>query len=185
MMSSMGAYKGKLSSVGSRTVMIGMNNSRFDGCCWNSVHESFALNMIVRDARKNVHSTRMLVRLVILIPTPYHSRVAGHNSCMPSPVRKSPRIECWIKAMEYGVALFPRSEKAGNERSERKITEWVNPACSRLGMKRSMSGMTEATNNRGMFMLTFRSLHVAFPVKYPKAKCPTANVHSPSQWHSR
>jgi hypothetical protein len=33
-----------------------------------------------------------------------------------------------------------------------------------------MSAMIEATNNRGILALTFRSLDVAFPVKYPKAK---------------
>jgi hypothetical protein len=43
-----------------------------------------------------------------------------------------------------------------------------------------MSDMTEATNNRGMFTLTFRSLDVAFPVMYPRARCPTANVCCPS-----
>jgi len=84
-------------------------------------------------------------------------------------------------AIKYGVALFPKSQKVGKERIERKIREWVNPRCSSPGINRSMSGMMEATNNRGMFKLTFRSLDVAFPVMYPKAKCPTANVQSPSQ----
>jgi hypothetical protein len=45
-----------------------------------------------------------------------------------------------------------------------------------------MSAMMEATNNRGMLALTFRSLDVAFPVMYPKAKWPTANVSFPSYW---
>jgi len=40
--------------------------------------------------------------------------------------------------------------------------------------------MTEAKNNRGMFTFTFRSLDVAFPVRYPRARCPTANVCCPS-----
>jgi len=138
----------------------------------------------VRDPRKKIHSTRMLVRLVILIPIPYHSRVAGHNSCMPPlPIRKSPRMECWIKAIKYGVAFFPKRKKMGNERIEKKIKEWVNPRCSRPGINRSMSGMTEARNNKGMFTLTFRSLDVTFAVKYPKARCPTANVRNPSRRH--
>jgi len=133
------------------------------------------------DVRKKVHSMKMPVRLVIPIPMPYHSRVAGHNSCTLPPIRKSPRMECWINATKYGAALFPKSQKVGKERRERKIREWVNPRCSSPGISRSMSGMTEATNNRGMFKLTFRSLDVAFPVTYPKAKCPIANVHCPSQ----
>jgi len=106
MISSRGTDKGKLSNVGSRTVKIGMDSSRFDGWCWNSVHASFVLSMIVRDVRKKVHSRRMLARLVILIPIPYHLRVAGHNSCTPPPVRKSPRMECWIMATKYGAPLF-------------------------------------------------------------------------------
>jgi len=122
------------------------------------------------DVRKKVHSMRIPVRLVILIPIPYHSRVAGHNSCMPPPIRKSPGKECWIKATKYGVALFLKSKKVGKERKERKIMEWINPRCSSPGINRSMSGKTETTNNRGMFKLTFRSLDVAFPVMYPKAK---------------
>ena len=60
------------------------------------------------------------------------------------------------------------------------IREWVGPRCSKPGINRSMSGMTEAKNNRGMFTFTFRSLDVAFPVRYPRARCPTANVCCPS-----
>jgi len=107
MISPNGTDSGKLSTVGIITVKIGIDSNRFEGCCWNSVHASFVLSIIVRDVRKKVHSIRTLVRLVILIPIPYQLRVAGHNSCMPPPTRKSPKIECWIKATKYGVALFP------------------------------------------------------------------------------
>ncbi len=68
----------------------------------------------------------------------------------------------------------------GRKSRETTIREWVGPRCSRPGINRSMSEMTEATNNRGMFTLTFRSLDVAFPVRYPRARCPTANVCCPS-----
>jgi len=54
--------------------------------------------------------------------------------------------------------------------------EWVGPRCCRAGINRSMSGRVETTKSRGMLTLTFRSLDVAFPVRYPAAKCPTANV---------
>jgi len=69
----------------------------------------------------------------------------------------------------------------GRKSRERRIAEWVGPLCSRPGIKRSMSGMTEATNSRGMLTLTFRSLDVALPVMYPRARCPTANVWCPSR----
>jgi hypothetical protein len=69
--SSNGTDKGKLSNEGSRTVKKGMDSSRFDEWCWNSIHMSFVLSMIARDVRKKVHSMRMSVRLAILIPTPY------------------------------------------------------------------------------------------------------------------
>jgi len=123
MISPKGTDNGKLSIVGSRTVKIGIDNSKFDECCWNSTHASFVLSIIVMDVRKKVHSMRMPVRLVILIPIPYHSRVVGHNSCMLPPIRKSPGMECWIKAIKYGVALFPKRKKVGKERRERKIME--------------------------------------------------------------
>lgn len=63
---------------------------------------------------------------------------------------------------------------------EMMTREWVGPRCSRPGINRSMSDMTEATNNRGILTLTFTSLDVIFPVMYPKARCPTANVCFPS-----
>ena len=56
------------------------------------------------------------------------------------------------------------------------IREWVGPLCSRPGISRSMSGMMEARKRRGMFTFTLRSLLVAFPVRYPSARWPTAYV---------
>ena len=85
MMSSRGTDRGKLSSVGSRTVKIGIDRSRFDGWCWNSFHVSCVLCIIIRDVRKKVHSMRMFVRLIISNPIPYHWTVAGQSSCMPPP----------------------------------------------------------------------------------------------------
>jgi len=55
--------------------------------------------------------------------------------------------------------------KTGRKKRERKIREWVNPRCSRPGINRSMSGMIEATNNRGRLMLTFRNFAEALPVR--------------------
>lgn len=61
------------------------------------------------------------------------------------------------------------------------IMECVGPRCLRTGIKKSMSGSVEAKNNRGTFTFTFRSLDVALPDKYPKAKCPTAYVRCSSK----
>lgn len=72
MTSPRGTAKGKLISVGSRTVNTGIDSSRFDGWRWNRVQVFFVLCMIVRDVTKKVHSRRMLVRLVISNPMPYH-----------------------------------------------------------------------------------------------------------------
>jgi hypothetical protein len=69
------------------------------------------------------------------------------------------------------MACFFHTRIAGNAIARNKMMEWVGPRCSRrVGINRSMSAMMEATNNKGMLALTFRSLDVAFPVKYPKAK---------------
>ena len=70
MISVAGTYWGKLRSVGSRTVKVGMERSRFDRCGWKSFHASLVLIRIVRAVRKKIHSMVMLVRLVILIAGP-------------------------------------------------------------------------------------------------------------------
>ena len=56
------------------------------------------------------------------------------------------------------------------------IREWVGPLCCKPGISRSMSGIMEARKRRGMFMFTLRSLPVALPVMYPRARCPTAYI---------
>ena len=83
---------------------------------------------------------------------------------------------CWVRAMKYGVAFFPRSMKAGSRRRQKMIIECVSPRCCRPGINRSASEIMETTNSRGMFTLTFRTLDVVLPDKYPKARCPTAYV---------
>ena len=71
MMSSEGTDRGKLSSAGSRTVKIGIDRSRLDGWCWNSVRASLVSSMVAMDVRKKIHSMMMLLRLVIFAPSPY------------------------------------------------------------------------------------------------------------------
>ena len=70
MISAEGTYWGKLRSVGRRTVKVGMDRSRFDGCGWRSVRASLVLSRIVKAVRKKIHSMVMLVRLVISIVSP-------------------------------------------------------------------------------------------------------------------
>jgi len=60
------------------------------------------------------------------------------------------------------------------------IIECVGPRCCKPGISRSTSGITEARNSRGMFTFTFRTLDVALPDMYPKARCPTAYVSGSS-----
>ena len=43
-----------------------------------------------------------------------------------------------------------------------------------------MSAMMETRKSKGRFTFTLRSFDVAFPVKYPRARCPTAYVVCPS-----
>ena len=86
MISSNETYRGKLRSVGRRTVRTGMAKIMFDGCCWNRNQASLVLNSIAVDVRKRAHSMRMLVILVISMPRPYQSVVTGHSSCV-QPVR--------------------------------------------------------------------------------------------------
>ena len=92
---------------------------------------------------------------------------------------------CWVRAMKYGVALFPYSMKAGRKRRQKMIIECIGPRCCRPGINRSTSGIMEARNNRGMFTFMFRILDVTFPDKYPKARCPTAYVSCSSDCLSR
>ena len=86
MISAMGTYWGKLRSVGRRTVKAGMNRSRFDGWDWKSAFISFVFCMIKKDVRKSIHSTVMLVRLVIWIskaPGDTFALFKGQRSCAP------------------------------------------------------------------------------------------------------
>jgi len=78
--------------------------------------------------------------------------------------------------MKYGVAFFLHIMKTGKKSIEIMASEWVGPRCCKPGISKSMSDMMEAANNKGMFTFAFRSLDVALPVMYPRAKWPTANV---------
>ena len=62
----------------------------------------------------------------------------------------------------------------GRKSRQKTITECIGPRCSRPGISRSMSGSTEARNNKGMFIFTSRILDAVFPDRYPRARCPTA-----------
>jgi len=72
------------------------------------------------------------------------------------------------------MALFLKSMKIGRKSRQKTITECIGPRCSRPGINRSMSGSTEARNNKGMFIFAPRILDAVFPDRYPRARCPTA-----------
>jgi len=82
MMSSEGTDRGKPSSVGSRTVKIGIDRSRLERWCWNSVRASLVSSMVAMDVRKKIHSMMMLLRLVIFAPMSYQWAVNGQKSCV-------------------------------------------------------------------------------------------------------
>jgi len=78
------------------------------------------------------------------------------------------------------MAPVPYSMSAGKRMIEETISECVGPLCASPGISKSKSGSIESRKRRAALVFTFRSLDVAFPVKYPKARCPTANVENPS-----
>ena len=77
-----GTCKGKLRNVGRRAVRTGTARIMFDWCFWNSNPASFVLNSIAVEMRKRTHSMKMLVRLVISMPSPYQLVVIGHSNCV-------------------------------------------------------------------------------------------------------
>jgi len=111
--------------------------------------------------------------LVTQICVPYHCEDRGQN--IWAPANRSPRIECCIKEAKTGAACFLYVSRIGMKTTVCTISEWVGPRCS-SPRKRSMSGMMEAKKSKGMLIFTFKSLEVAFPVRYPRAMCPTANM---------
>jgi hypothetical protein len=81
-----GTNRGKLMTVGKRTVNTGIVRIKFDVWCLNSDNTSFVLNITTIEMRKKNHSTIMLVKLVTSMFKPYISLDIGHSNCVP-PVR--------------------------------------------------------------------------------------------------
>lgn len=65
----------------------------------------------------------------------------------------------------------------GRKRRQKSRAECRGPRCTRPGISRSMSGRTDAKNSRGRLRFTLSDLDVSFPVRYPRAKCPTAYMN--------
>lgn len=76
----MGTLSGKLRNVGSNTVNVGIDRSRFMLCGWKNLAASLVITMIAIDARNVVHSSAMFVGLNMLMFVPYCCVVKGHNS---------------------------------------------------------------------------------------------------------
>lgn len=127
-------------------------------------------------AMNAVHSREMLMALVTHICVPYHFEVTGQRIwAPPAPANRSPSSECWIKDAKTGAAGFLYTRKIGMKTIVCIMIEWVGPRCS-SPMRKSMSGRSETRKSRGMLIFAFKSLDVAFPVRYPRATCPTANM---------
>jgi len=62
------------------------------------------------------------------------------------------------------------------ETRQNRIMEWVGPLCCRLGISKSMSGMTDDKNSKGRLTSTLKILEVVFPQRCPKARWPGANI---------
>jgi len=84
---------------------------------------------------------------------------------------------CWITATKYGAAIFLKNKNMGKKRRQKSSIECRGPRCTKPGINISMSGKTDAKNSKGRLTLTPSFLDVNFPVKYPKAKCPTAYMN--------
>ena len=69
--------------------------------------------------------------------------------------------------------------KAGRNSRHRMIIECVGPLCFSPGINKSMSGIIESANSIGTFTFTCANFDVAFPERYPIAKCPTAYIVIP------
>ena len=145
---------------------------------------SLVIQNIAMKTRKADHSKKMLTMLVTHICVPYHCEDRGQNICVPpAPVNKSPKIECCIREAKTGAARFLYASRIGMKTTVCTISEWVGPRCSSPS-KKSMSGIMETKKSKGMLILALKSLEVAFPVRYPRAMCPTANMvfSSICQW---
>ena len=59
------------------------------------------------------------------------------------------------------------------------IIECVGPRCFSPGINKSTSDMIESAKSNGTFTSAPVSLDVAFPDRYPIAKCPTAYIDVP------
>lgn len=92
---------------------------------------------------------------------------------------KSAINECWIKDVRYGRAFFLNRIIVGMKMMIAVSIEWVGPRCSMNGISRSMSGITERDNMRGMLTCVFVKWAVNFAVKYPRAKWPMAYILLP------
>lgn len=65
-----GTCRGKLKKVGRRIVRTGMESVRLQKWGWSRFLTSLVLSMVVKPARKRVHSRRMLALLVTSIGRP-------------------------------------------------------------------------------------------------------------------
>lgn len=176
MIKAVGTASGNIRKAGRMTVSTGMVNNKLYRWSRNKDLMSLVIKRTMMKTRKAEISTEMLRMLVTGIRVPYHREVMGQNSWMPpAPVNKSPNIECCIKEAKTGAADFLYFTRIGMNNSVCTTSEWVGPRWV-IPRKKSTSGITDAKKSRGMLIFTCKTLEAAFPIRYPKAKCPTANM---------
>lgn len=137
---------------------------------------SLVIKSTTMKTKKADNSKEMLRMLVTWIRVPYHLEATGQNNWTPpAPVSKSPKIECCVNEVKNGAADLLYLTRIGMNTSVCTTSECVGPRWS-SPKRKSMSGATDARRSRGMLIFTCKALEVAFPVRYPRAKCPTANI---------
>jgi len=147
---------------------------------------SLVIQNSVMKTENAAHSKNMLMVLVTHICVPYHCEVIGQSIWTPPlPDDRSPKNECCIKETKTGAACLLYISKIGMKTIVCTMIEWVGPRCP-SPMKKSMSGRIETRKSRATLIFTSKSFEAAFPVRYPSARCPTANIVSSSvgEWDS-
>ena len=96
--------------MGSRTVPIGIANSKLDFLLWKNRDKSPVLSMTSVATMNNVHSNVMFMGLEMVVQnpgvcTPNSWDVMGQKSMICPPMRKSHINECDINARKYGIAF--------------------------------------------------------------------------------
>jgi hypothetical protein len=79
------------------------------------------------------------------------------------------------------MPIFLYSVIIGTKIKAYRTIECIGPRCIKPGTRKSISGRIDARKISGTLTLAFRNLAVPFPLMYPRARCPTANIFEPRE----